>query len=64
MAYLVDSLARDVKIINNEAWDEIDFYVTLPHKISFTDAALIFLAGKMDAKLITFDKQLERIIKK
>ena len=55
---------KDIKIINNEARDEMDFYQTLSHKISFADAALIFLAGKMEAKLITFDKQLERIAKR
>ena len=55
---------KDIKIINNDALDEMNFFPTLPHKISFTDAALIFLAGKMEAKLITFDKQLERIIKR
>lgn len=51
---------KDLKIINNDALDEMDFYTTLPNKISFADAALIFLVGKLDAKLVTFDKQLER----
>ena len=55
---------KDLKIINNEALDEMDFYTTLPDKISFVDAALIFLSGKLDAKLVTFDKQLERVAKK
>ena len=55
---------KDFKIINNDALDEMDFYKSLPHKISFVDAALIFLSGKLHAKLVTFDKQLERIVKK
>ena len=62
IAYIHDN--KDFKIINNDALDEMDFYKSLPHKISFVDAALIFLAGKLDAKLVTFDKQLERIVKK
>ena len=62
IAYIRDN--KDIKIISNDALDEMDFYPTLPHKISFTDAALIFLAEKMEAKLITFDKQLERIAKR
>ena len=52
---------KDFKIINNDALDEMDFYAAIPHKVSFVDSALIFLSRKLDAKLITFDKQLERI---
>ena len=55
---------KDLKIINNDTLDEMDFYTTLPHKISFVDAALIFLSGKLDARLITFDKQMRQITKK
>ena len=62
IAYVHDN--RDIKIINNDASDEMSFYTTIPHRLSFVDAALIFLAGKLDAKLITPDKQLERIAKK
>ena len=54
---------KDLEIINNDVLDEMDFYTTLPRRISFVDAALIFLSGKFDAKLITFDRQLERIVK-
>lgn len=61
IAYAHDN--RDLKIINNDALDEMDFYPTIPHKLSFVDAALIFLSGKLDAPLVTFDKQLERITK-
>lgn len=62
IAYIRDN--RDLKIINNDALDEISFYITIPHRISFVDAALIFLSRKLDAELITLDKQLERIAKK
>lgn len=55
---------RDFEVVNDDALDEMDFYQTIPHKISFVDAALIFLSGKLDAPLVTFDKQLERIAKK
>lgn len=59
IAYVRDN--QDIKVVNNDALDEMDFYIAIPHKLSFTDAALIFLAGRLDAKLVTFDKQLERI---
>lgn len=62
IAYARDN--RDLKIINNDALDEMDFYATIPQKLSFTDASLIFISGKLDAPLITFDKQMERIAKK
>ena len=55
---------KDIKIINDDALDEMDFYATVPYKLSFVDVALIFLSGKLDAKLVTFDKQLEQIAKK
>lgn len=55
---------RDLEVINDDALDEMDFYQTIPRKISFVDAALIFLSGKLDATLVTFDKQLGRITKK
>ncbi|TSC80911.1 MAG: hypothetical protein G01um101429_36 [Parcubacteria group bacterium Gr01-1014_29] len=62
IAYAQDN--RDLNIINNNALDEMDFYITIPEKISFVDTALIFLSNKLDVPLITFDKQLERIAKK
>lgn len=62
IAYAHDN--RDFKIINNDALDEMEFYPTIPHRLSFVDVALIFLSDKLDATLITFDKQLERIAKK
>ncbi|MBI4225001.1 MAG: PIN domain-containing protein [Candidatus Sungbacteria bacterium] len=62
IAYVKDN--RDLKIVNNDALDEMGFYPTIPHKLSFTDAALIFLSDKLGASLVTFDKQLARIAKK
>lgn len=62
IGYAHDNL--DLKIINNDALDEMDFYATIPHKLSFVDAALLLLSNKLNASLVTFDKQLERIAKK
>lgn len=55
---------QDITIINNDALDEMDFYTTFPHKLSFIDASLIFLSQKLGATLITFDKQLHRVARK
>ena len=42
----------------------MDFYTAVPQKIFFADAGLLFLSSKLDAKLITFDKQLKWIVRK
>lgn len=55
---------RDLILINNEIAEELNFYKSLPHKISFADSALILLSRKLNAELITFDRQLLRIAKK
>lgn len=62
IAYAKDN--RDLEIINNDALDEMDFYMTVSHRLSFVDATLIFLSGKFDAPLVTFDKQLNRVAEK
>jgi len=62
VAYVRDN--RDLKIVNDDALDEMSFYTTIPHRLSLVDAALIFLSKKLDAELITLDKQLERIAKR
>lgn len=54
---------RDIILLNNILQDELFFFRTLRHHISFTDAALVFLSGKLKARLITFDRQLARIAK-
>lgn len=53
----------DIELIEDSSEEEIAFYQSLTQRISFIDAAILFLAGKLKAKLITFDKQLERIAK-
>lgn len=55
---------RDIVLINDDLQEEILYYKSLLHKISFTDAALLFLSRKMNAELATFDKQLACIAKK
>lgn len=62
ISYLRDN--RDFAIINDDALEEMNFYASIADKISFVDAALIFLSRKLGAELITFDKQLERIARK
>lgn len=62
LSYIQDN--RDIEIINNDVFEEMDFYLALSQRISFVDASLIFLAQKLNARLVTFDKQLERIAKR
>lgn len=52
---------RDVAFVDDNLQEEIVHYRSLPHRISFTDAALIQLSSKLKVKLITFDRQLEKI---
>lgn len=62
IAYARDN--RDITIIDNDARDEMDFYITISHGLSFVDISLIFLSGKLGATLVTYDKELERVAKK
>jgi len=62
LAYVQDN--QDFQVLNNDALEEIEFYRTIPEKLSFTDATLIFLSRKLDVALVTFDKQLEKIAKR
>lgn len=55
---------RGILLFDDNFRDELTFYKPLGAKISFTDAALLFLSRKLEAKLITFDKQLDRLNKK
>lgn len=55
---------RDIKLVSDSSKEEIRFYRTISHRISFTDAALLYLSETLDAELITFDRQLNRIAKK
>lgn len=54
---------RDILLFDDTITEEIDFYKSVQAKISFTDAALLFLTKKVEAKLITFDKQLASLNK-
>lgn len=55
---------RDITLLDDTLQDEMIFFRRTPQKISFTDAALIFLAQRLHARVITFDRQLERVAKK
>lgn len=55
---------HDIVLIDDSFQEEISFYKSLPHKVSFTDAAFLFLSEKLSAELATFDKQLIRIARK
>lgn len=55
---------RDIVLIDDTLQDEMLFFRSLAQKISFTDAALIFLSKKLGVRLVTFDRQLKQIAKK
>lgn len=55
---------RDILPFDDGLRDELLFYKSIKARISFTDAALLFLSKKLEAKLVTFDKQLENLSKK
>lgn len=55
--------SRDIILLDDILQDELFFFQTLRQNISFTDAALIFLSGKLKARLITLDRELARIAK-
>ena len=61
LKYLEDN--SGVVLLDDNAEDEIAFYKSFNHKMSFTDASLIFLSKKLNAELVTFDQQLTRIAK-
>ncbi len=56
--------AENIVLLEDKAKEEISYFNSLPDKISFTDAALLFLSQKLNVELVTFDKQLLRISKK
>lgn len=62
LAYLDGN--RDIVLMDDVLQDEISFFRALRQKISFADAAILFLSKKMNARLVTFDRQLERIAKR
>lgn len=54
---------EDIFIENNNIFDEIDFFVWIDEKVSFTDLAVIKIAFDFWLELITFDKQMIKIFK-
>src|SRR3989344_1365860 len=48
----------DVFIPNPDVLSESEFFIFQKKKISFTDSTLVYLAKKLNAKLVTFDKQM------
>ena len=55
---------QDVLLLDDSIEEEMGFYTSVSAKISFTDAALVFLSGKLKANLVTFDKQLKKLPRK
>lgn len=56
--------SEDVIILDNNAEAEIDFYLKIKRKLSFTDISLLHLSQKYDAMLFTFDRQLLNLYKR
>lgn len=54
---------KNINVLINNLEEEANFFLSHQHKISFVDNTLLFLAKKHKAKLITFDKKLEKIWK-
>lgn len=52
------STSKDVRLAYADIKADIDAFTILNARISFTDIALIALAKKEDAKLVTFDRQM------
>ena len=54
----------DVHIPNPDVLLESEFFIFQKKKISFTDTTIVYLAKKLNTKLITFDKQMISLLKK
>ena len=55
---------HDINLLEDSSTEEISFYQSQSARISFSDAALLLLTGKLSVNFITFDKQLERLARK
>lgn len=55
---------RDIILQEDNIVDELVFFKTLQTRISLTDAALLLFSRNLKVKIITFDKQLERLSKR
>ena len=56
--------SENVMIHWNNVKEEINFFIKLNKKISFTDSALVNLSKNKKIPLLTFDKQITSILKK
>lgn len=54
--------SKDIEYIEPQVQIEIDFFLSHNHKISFTDSTLLCLAQQKNIELITFDKQLLKLL--
>ncbi len=54
---------EDIFIENNNIIEEIDFFISIDSKVSFTDLSVIKIASDFWLDLITFDKQMANIFK-
>lgn len=52
---------HNIILINNDIYEDIDLFLWVDLKISFTDVSLIWAAIKYNADLATFDKQLLKL---
>jgi len=55
---------KNIFIVSNSMDDEINLFLEVETKISFTDISLIAVSKKYNAELATFDKQLLQLYKK
>ena len=62
LSYIEDN--NDIILLDNQIYPEIQFFKTVENKISFADISLIFTAKKMNLTLLTFDKQIIKILNK
>ena len=53
-----------INLLHDSVSEEMTFYRTLQARLSFTDAALLLFSKTTKAELLTFDKQLQRLIKR
>jgi predicted nucleic acid-binding protein len=51
-------------IIDNAVIEELLFWQSIPAQLSFADIVLLYLTQKYDAKLFTFDAELNKWFKK
>ena len=55
---------QGIQIINNDFPREAIFFLGFKEKMSFQDFSLVFLAKQKGYKLLTFDKQQEKLLRR